>query len=100
VLLVLIAMAFVMVQVLGPAGLIVLGLITLFICTQYHLNDDVPVAGTEVFRARQANRFSPEQRAAMHEEKRVSLSPLRFYRWCGIALLVAGVAGFVWQTSR
>ncbi len=78
-------------------GLIVLGLIILFICTQYHLNDDVPAWGTEVFHARMVSRGSPEQRAAIQEEKRTSMSPLRFYRWSGITLLVAGIAGFVWQ---
>jgi uncharacterized membrane protein YdcZ (DUF606 family) len=93
----LIAVAFVMVEILGPFGLVLLGLLTLFVCTQYHLNDDVPAWGTEVFRARMASRGSPEQRAAMREEKRVNMSPLRFYRWCGVVLLVAGVAGFVWQ---
>jgi hypothetical protein len=100
VLIVLIGVAFVMVEILGPFGLIVLGLIVLFVCTQYHLNDDVPAWGTEVFRARMASRGSPEQRAAMREEKRVTMSPLRFYRYGGVALLVAGVAGFVWQYSQ
>jgi uncharacterized membrane protein YdcZ (DUF606 family) len=93
----LIAVAFVMVEILGPFGLVLLGLLTLFICTQYDLNDDVPAWGTEVFRARMARRGSPEQRAALREEKRENMSPLRFYRWCGVVLLVAGVAGFVWQ---
>jgi hypothetical protein len=97
VLIILIGVAFVMVEILGPFGLIVLGLIVLFIGTQYHLNDDVPAWGTEVFRARMARSGSPEQRAAMQEEKRMNMSPLRFYRWGGGVLLFAGIAGFVWQ---
>jgi hypothetical protein len=97
ILIVLIAVAFVMVEILGPFGLVVLGLLTLFICTQYDLNDDNPSWGTHVFRARMADRGSREQRAALREEKRVSMSPLRFYRWCGVVLLVAGLAGFAWQ---
>ena len=43
---------------------------------------------------------SKEQRAAMFDEKRASLSPLRFYRWCGVVLIVAGAAGFTWQQLR
>jgi hypothetical protein len=97
ILIVLIAVAFVMVQILGPFGLVVLGLLTLFVCTQYDLNDDVPSWGTHVFSARMTDRGSPEQRAALREEKRANLSPLRFYRWCGVVLLVAGLAGFAWQ---
>src|ERR1700712_2601340 len=87
----LIAIAFVIVVIFGPFGLVLLGLFTLFICTAFQLNDDVPTWGTELFRARMASHGSPEQRAAMLEEKSTQLSPLRFYRWCGVALLVAGV---------
>jgi hypothetical protein len=93
----LIAVAFDIVVIFGPSGLALLGLFTLFICTAFQLNDDVPTWGAEVFRARMASHGSPEQRAAMLEEKNAQLSPLRFYRWCGIVLLVAGVAGFTWQ---
>jgi hypothetical protein len=96
----LIAIAIVMVEILGPFGLVVQGLITLFICTAYQLNDNVPSWGTEVFRSRMRDGGSPEQRAAMREETRLSLSPLRFYRWCGVVLLVSGIAGFAFQQWR
>jgi hypothetical protein len=93
----LIAAAFVVVVILGPFGLIVLGLLTLFVCTSFSLREDAPTWGPEAFRARMAKHSSPEQRAAVDEARRLSLAPLRFYRWCGIILLLAGVAGFAWQ---
>jgi hypothetical protein len=96
----LIGVAFVLVVVLGPFGLILLGLFTLFICTSVQLREDTPTWGIEVFKARTARQVPPEQRAAMAEEKARSLAPLRFYRWCGVALLVAGTAGFAWQQVR
>jgi hypothetical protein len=43
-----------------------------------HLYEDAPSWGTEVFRARIASHGSPEQRAAMFDEKRASLSPFGF----------------------
>ncbi len=89
--------AVVMVTRLGPVGLVLLGLLTLFICTRLSLDQDAPTWGTEVFKARMANHKSPEQRAAMVEERRAAVSPLRFYRWCGVLLTVAGAAGFAWQ---
>jgi hypothetical protein len=100
VLAVLIAVAFVTVNLLGPAGLVILGLSVLFVCTAVSLYEDAPTWGTEVFKARIAGRGLPEQRAAMLDEKRASLSPIRFYRWCGVVLVVAGAAGFIWQQVR
>jgi hypothetical protein len=100
VLAVLIAVAFVTVNLLGPAGLVILGLFVLFICTAVNLYVDAPTWGTEVFKARIASPGSPEQRAAVFDEKRVSLSPIRFYRWCGVVLVIAGATGFIWQQVR
>jgi hypothetical protein len=100
VLICLIAVAFVIVVVLGPFGLIVLGLLTLFVCASASLREDTPTWGTEVFRSRMAKHSSPEQRAAGAEEKRHLLAPLRLYRWCGIVLLLVGVAAFAWQQLR
>jgi len=96
----LIGVAFVLVVVLGPFGLILLGLFTLFVCTSVGLREDAPTWGTEVFKARTASHSSPEQRAAMAEERERSLAPLRFYRWCGVALIVVGIAGFAWMQSH
>ncbi len=93
----LIGVAFVMVVVLGPFGLILLGLLTLFVCTSVPLREDAPTWGTEVFKARIVSRSSPEQRAAMAEERTRSFASLKFYRWYGVVLLVAGITGFAWQ---
>jgi hypothetical protein len=96
----LIGLACAMVVIIGPFGLILLGLFTLFVCTSINLREDAPTWGTDVFRARMTDYHSPEQRAAMLEEKRAFLSPLRFYGRCGIALVVAGILGFAWQQFR
>jgi hypothetical protein len=93
----LIGVAFVMVVILGPFGLILLGLFTLFVCTSGQLRENTPMGGIGVFEARPASHSSPEQRAAMAEERGRFLAPLRFYRWCGVVLLIAGVAAFAWQ---
>jgi hypothetical protein len=93
----LIGVAFVLVDLLGPFGLILLGLLTLFICTSAQLREDTPTWGTEVFEARTMRHVSPEQRAGMAEEKAHTLAPLKFCQWCGVVLLVAGIAGFAWQ---
>jgi len=96
----LICVAFVIVVVLGPFGLVLLGLLTLFVCTSVQLRDDTPTWGIEVCKERTASHFTPEQQAAMADEKTRSLAPLRFYRWCGVVLVVAGIAGFAWQRLR
>jgi uncharacterized membrane protein YdcZ (DUF606 family) len=93
----LIGVAFVLVVILGPFGLILLGLAVLFVCTAMHGREDAPTSGTEVFRAQMVGQSSPEQRAALAEERERTLAPLKFYRWCGGALLVAGIAAFAWQ---
>jgi hypothetical protein len=100
ILLALIGIAFVLVVVLGPFGLILLGLFTLFVCTSVQLREDTPTWGVEIFKARAARPTTPEQQAAMAEERTRSLAPLRFYRWCGVVLLVAGITGFAWQQLR
>jgi hypothetical protein len=97
ILIVLIAVAFVLVVILGPFGLILISLLTLFVCTSVSLREDNPTWGPEVFKARIGSHGSPEQRAAQAAEREQALTPLRFYRWCGVVLLVAGIAGFVWQ---
>ena len=93
----LIGASFVVVVILGPFGLILLGLVTLFICTSMDLREDTPTWGVQVFKARLERHGSAEQRAAGAAERRQALQPLRFHRWCGLVLLVAGLAGFAWQ---
>jgi hypothetical protein len=93
----LLVVAFVMVVILGPFGLILLGLLTLFVCTSVSLREDNPTWGPEVFKSRMGGHGSPEHRAAQAAERERALAPLRFYRWCGVSLFVAGIAGFTWQ---
>jgi hypothetical protein len=97
VLIALVTVAFVMVVILGPFGLVILGLATLCVCTAVQLHEGTPTWGKEVFGARMAAHGTPEQRAAMLDETQKYLSPLRFYRWCGAVLLAAGIVGFAWQ---
>lgn len=54
---------------LSPFGLVLLGLLTLLLCTLYNLNSEVPTWGTEVFKAQTHSHGFPEQRPAMREEK-------------------------------
>jgi hypothetical protein len=93
----LIGVAVVIANWLGFVGLFILGMLTWVICVQVELSDDTPTAGTAVFRARLSPERSPERRAAAQAERQVRLSPLRFYRWCGIALTAIGAGGFIWQ---
>ena len=94
------ALAVVIVLRLGPLGLVLLGLMTLFVCSQFSLSDEAPTWGTEVFKARMSRPMSLEQRAAMQAERQSALSPLRFYRWCGVLLTVAGALAFAWQQMQ
>jgi hypothetical protein len=97
VLLVLVGVAILIADRLGFAGLFILGMLTWVICTQVELGDETPTASIAVFRARMAPERSPERRAAAQTERQVRLSPLPFYRWCGVALTGIGAVGFVWQ---
>jgi hypothetical protein len=92
----LIGVAIVIVDVFGFVGLILLGLMTAFTCVSAELGEDVPTAGVELFKSHMGG-GTPEQRAAMLEEKRGFVAPLRFYKWCGMFLIIVGVAGFIWQ---
>lgn len=82
---------------LGFMGLLLLGSATWLVCARAELDQDAPTWGTEVFKARMGERRSPEQHAAMLEERRAFVSPLRFYRRCGMVLAAVGGAGFIWQ---
>ena len=95
----LLSIAIAMVAALGPFGLILLGVLTLFVCTSISLHEDAPTWGVEVFKAQLIRHGSSEQRAAMLEGKKRTVAPLRFYRWCGVMLVVTGIAG-LWQQLR
>ncbi len=95
--LVLVAVTIVFADVLGFVGVFILGLFTWLICTHMELDDDTPTSAIAVFRARMSPERSEERRAAVQAERQVRLSPVPFYRWCGIALTVIGAVGFVVQ---
>ena len=94
---VLIGAALAMAEVLGFMGLLILGAVTSLICARAEMDQDTPTWGAEVFKARMDQRGSPEERQARLEERRAFVSPIRFYRWCGIFLAAVGLAGFLWQ---
>ena len=76
---------------LSAFGVILFGLFIIFICTSGELRENSPTSAVG---------RSPEQRAAIAEESVRSVAPLKFYRWCGIVLLVIGIAGFVWEQGQ
>jgi UPF0716 family protein affecting phage T7 exclusion len=94
---VLIAVAILVANRLGFAGLLVLGLLTAFVCGHAELQDDIPAAGTAIFKARMERGRSPEERHAKAEEGRSFISSLRFFKWCGVGLAMIGLIGFVLQ---
>jgi hypothetical protein len=87
---VLVAMAGIAFVFLGAFGVILFALFVIFVCTSGELREHGPTSAIY-------SRRSPEQRAAIAEERNRSVAPMKFYRWVGIALLVAGIAGFVWE---
>jgi hypothetical protein len=95
--LVLAAVAILIAYLLGFFGLVILGLFTWLICTHLELEDDTPVSSPAIYRARLQQARTPEQRAAATADRQTRLSPLRFYRLCGIALTVIGAGGWAWQ---
>ena len=100
VIVVLICAAIVFVYVLGSIGLVIVGGITALVCVRAEMDQEVPICSAEVFKAQMDSRGSPEERAAMMEERHAFQSPLRFYRRCGIFLTIVGVAGVFWQQWR
>lgn len=82
---------------LGFMGLVLLGGMTCLVCVLAELDRNTPTWGTDVFKAQMARQRSPDQKAAMSEEDRTYVSALRFYRWCGLFLIVVGALGFVTQ---
>jgi uncharacterized protein (DUF58 family) len=73
---------------LGAFGVILFGLFIIFICASGELRENSPTSAVG---------RSPEERAAIAEERVRSVASLKFYRWCGFVLLVIGIAGFVWE---
>src|SRR4051794_18570354 len=76
------ALAFVAVlaaMLLGPAGLVLLGLALVLACTMGMLNDDTPTAGTAVLQACMASESAGERAARAAERDGLHVS-LRRYR--------------------
>ena len=90
VLAILLGMAGIAFVFLGAFGVILFALFIIFICTSAELHEHTPTSATE-------SRRPPEQRTGIAEERARSVAPIKFYRWCGIILLVIGIAGFVWK---
>jgi hypothetical protein len=105
VIIVLLAFAFSIANFLGYLGLIVLGLIVAMVCSRAELDEDNPFVRSRAdFDARRAaekiygqDPAAPERFTAADAEHRVFKVPLRFVRWCGIALAAIGAAGFAWE---
>ncbi|NKE44460.1 hypothetical protein HB662_06705 [Roseomonas frigidaquae] len=76
--------AILVVAILGPFGLVLLGLLTLVVCVRLQLVELVPSWGSRVDAGE--TRARPAERAALAGQ-------LRFYRRCGLLLLAAGLAG-------
>jgi hypothetical protein len=82
---------------LGPVGLVLLGLLTLFVCVRFSIDEASPTWGTEVFRARMTRPRSPEQRAADATERAAFAPTIRFCRCCGTVLILAGGVALAYQ---
>ncbi len=93
----LIAIALAVANRLGFAGLLVLGLLTAFVCGHAELQNDIPAAGTAIFKARMDRPRSPEEEQARKDEGHNFISLLRFFKWCGLGLAAIGLLGFVLQ---
>ena len=93
----LIGAAIVVADALGFMGLLILGAMTWLVCVLAEMDQDAPTWGAEVFRVRMKGGGSPEQRAAMLEERHTFTSLLRLYRRSGMFLTIVGLLGFMWQ---
>ena len=91
------ALGFVLVTILGPFGLILLGLFTMFVATSGGLREDAPLLSPNPPRAGVNGGNSPEQRAARLAEKHAGRLSIRFWKKCGAVLVLAGILGFAWQ---
>lgn len=96
----LIGLGFVLVTVLGFPGLLVLGLLATLVCVRAELSEDVPGWSRALFESRAPRPEAPEARVARHAAGQESRGILRYYRGCGLVLVVAGLLGSAWQLWR
>ena len=92
----LVALSLGVVLVLGFPGVLLLGLLTAVTCVRAELSERTPTWGQAVFEASTRGRRAGE-RAAGAEAARRAISPLRYYRGCGVVLIAAGLLGTAWQ---
>jgi len=93
----LIFVALIFAELFGFIGLLLLGLLTVFICTMAELDEDLPTWSRQALRAHLHRPRSPEERAAKLHERLSIVAPLTFGKRCGGFLAVVGLAGCVWQ---
>lgn len=93
----LIAMGLLIVWLLGFPGLLLLGLGVTLICVRAELSEEAPSWSRAAFAARQSDERLPEARAAAAAARARRGASFRYYRRCGAALIVAGLAGTLWQ---
>lgn len=93
----LVALSLGVVAVLGFPGVLILGLLTAVTCVRAELSERTPTWGQAVFEATATRGRSAEERTAGAEAARRAISPLRYYRGCGLVLIAAGLLGTAWQ---
>ncbi len=91
----LIAAALAVANRLGFAGLLVLGLLTAFVCGHAELQNDIPAAGTAIFQARMDRRHAADELRGRAKEESGFIASLRFFKWCGLGLALTGLIGFI-----
>ncbi len=94
---VLFSVAVVLVDWLGPFGLVLIGLIVWLACVRAAQTEASPTWGPAVFGAAMRRPTSPESRAAQDAERQTALAPLHFFRRCGMALTGIGVVATALQ---
>ena len=100
-LIILLAIAFALVDRFGFAGLLILGLATSLVGVGAELHEETPSGHLEALRGQRSarERETVEEQASRRHAHQAFLTPLRFYRWCGVALTGLGLAGTLWQLS-
>jgi len=98
-LIILLAFAFALVDRFGFAGMLLLGLATALVGVSAELHEETPSGHVAALRGQRAARESEtvEEQASRRHAHQAFLTPLRFYRWCGMALIGFGLTGTMWQ---
>ncbi|MDP3417045.1 hypothetical protein [Falsiroseomonas sp.] len=89
----LVGAVFLVVALLGPFGLVLLGLLTLVVCVRVQLGELAPAWATLATPPRLDRRDPPERQASVLAERAEREGQLCFYRRTGLGLLAAGILG-------